>query len=154
MQQQPDHVLFVTTENGDRQDICNMITMLCVQQSLYLNEVTNNFGSIKNEVPRGVDSRTRDVLEHCTTTCGKVAGSRAKMRYRARKETSAQEVQGYFKQFAEAKHLDCKSWFDNEVFDLNDMRKVKPKFMLLDDGYSSSRRTNKVTFSRQRPHGY
>ena len=31
-----------------------------------------------------------------------------------------------FKQFADAKHLEHKSWVDNEVFDLTDMRKVKP----------------------------
>ena len=49
------------------------------------------------------------------------------MRSRARKEASAQEVRGYYKQFAEAKHLEYKSWVDNEVFDLIDMRKVKPR---------------------------
>ena len=58
------------------------------------------------------------------TTCGKAAGIRVKMRSRARKEASAQEVRGYFKQYAEAQHLE---WVDNEVFDLIDMRKVKPK---------------------------
>ena len=57
----------------------------------------------------------------------KAAGSRAKMRSRARKEASAQEVRGYYKQFAEGKHLEYKSWVDNEVFDLIDMRKVKTK---------------------------
>ena len=49
------------------------------------------------------------------------------MRSRARKETSAQEVRGYYKQFAEAKHLEYKSWDDNEVFDLIDMRKAEPR---------------------------
>ena len=44
------------------------------------------------------------------------AGTRAKMRSRARKEASAQEVRGYCKQFAEAKHLEYKSWVDSEVF--------------------------------------
>ena len=43
------------------------------------------------------------------------------------KEASAQEVRGYYKQFAGAKHLECRSWVDNEVFDLIDMRKVKPR---------------------------
>ena len=42
------------------------------------------------------------------------------------KEASAQEVRGYYKQFAEAKHLEWKSWIDNEVFDLVHL-KVKPK---------------------------
>ena len=60
-------------------------------------------------------------------TCGKAAGARAKRRSLARKDASAQEVRGYHRQFAEAKHLEYKSWIDNEVFDLIDMRKVKPK---------------------------
>ena len=38
------------------------------------------------------------------TTCGRAAGMRAKMRSRARKEASAQEARGYYKQFADAKH--------------------------------------------------
>ena len=59
-------------------------------------------------------------------TCGKAAGARAKMRSRARKEASAQEVRRYYTQFAEAKRLEYKSRVDDEVFDLLDMRKVKP----------------------------
>ena len=50
-------------------------------------------------------------------TCGRAAGTRAKMRSRARKEASAQEVRGYYKQFAEAKHLEYRSCVDNEVFE-------------------------------------
>ena len=42
---------FATSENGDQQDICNLITMPCAQRSLYPNE----FDSIKVEVPKGVD---------------------------------------------------------------------------------------------------
>ena len=49
------------------------------------------------------------------------------MRSRARKEASAQEVRGYYKQFAEAKDLEYKSSVDNEVFDLIDMRKATPR---------------------------
>ena len=60
-------------------------------------------------------------------TCGQAAGTRAKMRSRTRTEASAQEVRGYYIQFAEAKHLEYRSWVDNEVFDLIDMRKVKPR---------------------------
>ena len=37
------------------------------------------------------------------------------------------QVRGYYKQFAEAKHLEYKSWIDSEVFDLVDLRKFKPK---------------------------
>ena len=78
---------FVTTENGDQQDICKLTTMPCVQRSLCLNEVTDDFGNIKVEVPEGVDGRTRDMLERCMATCGRAAGTRAKRRSRARKET-------------------------------------------------------------------
>ena len=90
------------------------------------------------------------MLDRCTVTCGRVAGTRAKMRSRARKEALAQEVRRYYNQFAEEKHLQCRSCVDNEVFDLIDMRKVKPK-NYADDGCSPSRRTNKATFSEQKP---
>ena len=60
-------------------------------------------------------------------SCGKAAGARAKRRSRARRAVSAREVRGYYKQFAEAKHVEWKSWIDTEVFDLVDLRKVKPK---------------------------
>ena len=35
-----------------------------------------------------------------------------------RKEATATEIKAYQKQFLEAKQLECKSWLDNEVFDL------------------------------------
>ena len=101
--------------------------MPCVQRSFCLDDVTNDSSSTQIEVPKGVNSQTRDMLERCMATCGKAARARAKMRSRARKETSAQEVRGYYKQFAEAKHLEYKSWVHNEVFDLVDLKKVKPK---------------------------
>ena len=118
---------FPMTENGEQQDMCNLIITPCVQRSLYLSEVTNDFENRKVEVPEGVDGQTRDTLERCMTTCGRAAGTRAKMRSRARKEASAQEVRGYYKQFAEAKNLEYRSCGDNEAFDLIDMRKVKPR---------------------------
>ena len=117
---------FVTTENGDQQDICNLTTIPCVQRSLYLNEMIDDFGNVRVEVPKGVDCRTRDVLERCMANCGRAAGTRPKRRSRARKEASAQEVRGYYKQFAEAKHLEYKSCVDNEVFDLIDLSNFKP----------------------------
>ena len=60
------------------------------------------------------------MLERCVATCGKAAGARAK-------GASAEEVRGYCEQFAEAKRLEWKSRIDNEVFDLVDLKKVKPK---------------------------
>ena len=38
---------FSMTENGEQQDKCNLITMPCVQRSLYLDGATNDFDSIK-----------------------------------------------------------------------------------------------------------
>ena len=59
---------FVTTENGHQQNLCNLTILPCVPRSLYLHEVTDDFGNMKVEVPEGVDGRTRDVLERCVTT--------------------------------------------------------------------------------------
>ena len=49
------------------------------------------------------------------------------MRSLTRKEASAQEIRGYYKQFAEAKDIEWKSWIDTEIVDLVDLRKFKPK---------------------------
>ena len=76
-----------------------MFTMPVCNYHLYLNEVTNDYDSTKDEVPRGVEGPTRDRLERCVATCGKAAAARAKMRTLARKEASAEEVRGYYKQF-------------------------------------------------------
>ena len=43
---------FATTENGDQHDICNLVTVPCVQRSLYFDEVTDDFGNVKVEVPK------------------------------------------------------------------------------------------------------
>ena len=126
MTQQLDHfVLF--NRKGKQQDIYNLTAMSCVQRSFYLNEMTNNFGNIQVEVPKGVYGRTGDVLERCMSTFGKAAGIKAKIRSRVQKEASAKEVRRCYKQFAEAKHWEYRSWVDNEVFDLVDLRKVKRK---------------------------
>ena len=69
---------FVTTEDGKQQDIYNVTTMPCIQRSLYLNEMTEDFGNIIVEVPKGVDGGTRDVLERCMANCGKAAGIKAR----------------------------------------------------------------------------
>ena len=115
------------TQNGEQQDTCNLITMPCVQRSLHLDGATNDFENIKVEAPKGVDGQTEDLLERRMVVCGRGAETRAKMRSRARKEASAQGVRGYYKRIAEAKHLEYRSWVDNEVFDLIDMRKFKPR---------------------------
>ena len=69
---------FVTTENGEQQDIFNLTPILGVQRSLCLVEVTGESSSTRVELPNGVDNQTRDMLEPCMATCGKAAGTRAK----------------------------------------------------------------------------
>ena len=118
---------FVTTENGEQEDIYNLTTILGVQRSLCLDEVVDDSSSTQVIFPEGLDNQTRNMLERCMATCGKAARARAKRRPRARKEASAKKVRRYYKQLAEAKHLEWKSWIDNQVFDLVDLRKVKPK---------------------------
>ena len=46
---------------------------------------------------------------------------------RARKEATLKELKVYARLFIEAKSAEIKSWFDNDVFDLVDIRKLKPK---------------------------
>ena len=62
------------------------------------------------------------------TACGKAARSKANREVSwSRMEASVKAVSGYYKPFAEAKYLEYKSWVDNEVFDLVDLRQVKPR---------------------------
>ena len=53
---------FSITEDGEQQDVCNLITMPSVQRSLHLNEATNDHEGFKTEVPDGVDGQTRDMF--------------------------------------------------------------------------------------------
>ena len=46
---------------------------------------------------------------------------------RARKEAALKELKVYARLFIEAKSAEIKSWFDNDVFDLVDIRQFKPK---------------------------
>ena len=128
--------------------------MPCGQRSLHLNGATNDFDNIKVEVPKGVDGQIIDMLERCMATCRKAAGTRAKMRSRARNEASAQEVRGYYKQFAEAKHLEYRSWVATKFLISSTWGCASRETMWPDDGCSPSRRTSKATSSEQRPDGY
>ena len=60
---------------------------------IFLNEATNGYEFTNAEVPDGVDGPTRDMLERCMTTCGRAAGTRAKMRSLARKEASLKKFE-------------------------------------------------------------
>ena len=52
------------------------------------------------------------------------ASSTSALTGKKRKGATATETKAYQKQFLEAKHLECKSWLDNAVFDLVDTRKI------------------------------
>ena len=62
-----------------------------------------------------------------------------------RKEATATEIKAYQKQFLEAKQLECKSWLDNEVFDLVDTRKVLRGFQ---DKQKNDQQTDSPAASR------
>ena len=77
---------FLTTENGIQLDICNSVTIPCVQQyhcTSMTGPTTSEIWKLKFQ--KEVDGPTRHMLERCVVTCGRAAGTRAKMRSRARK---------------------------------------------------------------------
>ena len=51
----------------------------------------------------------------------------AKRPDRSRKEATATDIKQFYKDFAKAKQDEYKSWVDNDVFELVDLRKVKCK---------------------------
>ena len=61
---------FVTTENGEQQDLSNLTTIPCVQRSLCLDEVIKDSSSAQVEFPKGVNSR------HAVTLYGHLWKSR------------------------------------------------------------------------------
>ena len=93
---------FGTTETGEQHDIYNLTTFPGVQRSLCLEDVTDDSSSKRVELSTGVDNQTKDMLERCVATFRKAAQAKVKR-----------------------KSLEWKSWIDNEVFDLVDMRKFK-----------------------------
>ena len=109
---------FVTTANGEQQEICNFDNYTTCAAITVPRGSYNGSSSTRVELPNGVGNQTRDMPERCMATCGKTAGARAQTR---------SCVRGYHKQFARAKQLEWKSWFDNEIFDLVDLRKFIPK---------------------------
>ena len=62
---------FVTTANGEQQDMCDLTTKPSVQRSLCLEEVTDDSSSTRVELPNGFDNETRARLERSIATCGK-----------------------------------------------------------------------------------
>ena len=112
MQQQPGHFVSWLRETEN-----NWISTTSVCSDHCASMKWSTFPAAhKLNCQKGVDSQTRDMVERSMFTCGKAAGARVKRKSRARKEASAQEVRGYYNQFAEAKHIEWKSpgltmWF-------------------------------------------
>ena len=73
---------------------------------------------------------------------------------RSRKEATATDQKKYVKDFLEAKLKEYKSWVDNEVFELVDLRKVACKKLSEVDGFSPSSETRTGTLSRSRHDGF
>ncbi len=77
-----------------------------------------------NELKESVDDEVRRDLEQCyrMVHTAKTPKTRKKQN---RKEASSAELRQYKNQFWDAKQSEIKSWIDNEVYELIDMRKLK-----------------------------
>ena len=107
---------FVISENGAQQDVCNLIIMPCVCSDHYASRKRLMIPAAHVLYSQTVlTMKTREMLERCMATCGKAAGTRSKRKSRAREEASAQEVRGYYKQFARPEHLEWKFWIDRRL---------------------------------------
>ena len=71
-----------------------------------------------------------------------------------RKEATQQEKRELAKQFLEAKKAECQSWFDNDVFEIVDLRKVRVRNFVKGRWVLLSRRIKMVSFSNVRQDGY
>ena len=70
-----------------------------------------------------------------------------------RKEATQQEKRQFARQLLEAKQAECKSWFDNDVFELVDMRKLKIRNYVAGRWASQLRKITTVTSLSARPAG-
>ena len=82
----------------------------------------------KNHVERLCKNMTEDdralIVLYSSKQESLKASSTSVLIGKKRQEATATETRAYQKQFLEAKLLECKSWLDNEVFDLVDTRKI------------------------------
>ena len=109
---------FVTTETSDQQDINNLTTVPSVQRSLCLTEVTDNSVAHKLNSQKDLTIKPETCWNVAWQPVEKPHQQEPKCGLVHEKKASTQEVRGYYKQFAEAKHIEWTSWIDNDVFDL------------------------------------
>ena len=127
---------FVTTANGEQQDINNLTTIPSVQRSLCLEEVTDDSSSTRVELPNGEPETCWNVVwppveqpQEQEPKCG--LAHEKKRQPRKYEDTTSR-----------AKHLEWQSWIDNEVFDLVDLKKFKPKNYVTNQLKPTSRATS------------
>ena len=95
MPQQPDHFVLLQQKLEISRayatwPLCRVFNDQCPSIRWPIISVT-----YKLKFQKGVDGRTRDVLEQCMTTCRKAARTQANRRSSARIGASAKEIRGY-----------------------------------------------------------
>ena len=138
---------FSMTEHGKQMQIDDYAVCTTI---LYVNEATNSNDTMKN-CSQCWSNKKQVGTVHCYLRKG--SRNKSQNEISCTERASAQEVRGYYKQFGEAKHLEYRSWIDNEVFDLINVRRVKSR------NFVTGRRVltikaDKVTSSRQKADGY
>ena len=130
---------FCTDINGNPVDLDNVETPQTVLRSLYLESKgsryqpeqswlskTDDENETSNRLGESVESDDElRLIDFCFKSAGIRAKSTAKIK--KSKEASHSELRQYSKQFAQAKETEIKSWIENDVYDLVDIRKLSPK---------------------------
>ena len=76
----------VTTEDREKKEVCQLVTMTCVKRSLSMDELINDHNNILVSVPIEVNSQTRNMLE-CLSLVGKPREQEPKCGFRAQKRS-------------------------------------------------------------------
>ena len=118
----------MTTANGEQQDIHNLTTKPSVQRSLCLEEATGDSNSTRVELSYGVDNQTRDMLERLYGLLWKSRRSKSQNEVSCTKRSvSSGSTRNTTSSLLERNTSSGNPGFDNEFFDLVDLRKFKPK---------------------------
>ena len=96
----PRSFCFVTAENGEEQDIYNLTAIPGVQRSLCFEEVIDDSAAHKMNSHKELTSK-RETCWNAVWPPVEKPQEQEPRKSRARKEASAQEVRGYYKQLAE-----------------------------------------------------
>ena len=130
---------FVRDADDVIQDISNTSTLPSVNSSLYLTNTWHTFASWteickdirekpaeeQQSLIAALEAKPKDTPSRNSYEMPKAQTHRLPKRKvnAARREATAEEKRMYAKQFTEAKHAEYKSWNENDVFELIDIRK-------------------------------